>query len=155
MILKDNKHDRPLYYTGYIGSTCIERIQVDSRFALSIIPKWLFYFLDSPLSRLSTATTTIFGFNARSSHLLGKIHLWCQIRYLKLEVMYNVIDADTSYNLLLGRPWIHVNWIVPSMLHQCFKYVDDKVMVRMVFAKMQPVDTLKRQILRQHFNRSE
>ena len=23
MLLKDNKHDRPLYYTGYIGSTCI------------------------------------------------------------------------------------------------------------------------------------
>jgi len=30
MLLKDNKHDRPLYYTGYIGSTYIERIQVDS-----------------------------------------------------------------------------------------------------------------------------
>ena len=26
MLLKDNKHDRPLYYTGYIGPTCIERV---------------------------------------------------------------------------------------------------------------------------------
>jgi len=26
MLLKDNKHDQPLYYTGYIGSTCIERV---------------------------------------------------------------------------------------------------------------------------------
>jgi len=26
MFLKDNKHDRPLYYTGYISSTCIERV---------------------------------------------------------------------------------------------------------------------------------
>jgi hypothetical protein len=25
---------------------------------------------------------------------------------------------------LLGRPWIHANGIVPSTLHQCFKYVD-------------------------------
>jgi len=39
MLLKDNKYDRPLYYTGYISSTCIERIQVDSGSALSIIPK--------------------------------------------------------------------------------------------------------------------
>jgi len=30
MLLKDNKHDRPLYYTGYVGSICIERVQVDS-----------------------------------------------------------------------------------------------------------------------------
>jgi len=52
MLLKDNKYNRPLYYNEYIGSTCIERIQVDSKSALSIIPKRLFYFLDIPLSRL-------------------------------------------------------------------------------------------------------
>jgi len=63
MLLKDNKHDRPLYYIGYIGSTYIERIQVDLGFALSIIPKRFLYFLDIPLSRLSTITTIIYGFN--------------------------------------------------------------------------------------------
>ena len=26
MPLKDNKHDRPLYFTGYMGLTCIDRI---------------------------------------------------------------------------------------------------------------------------------
>ena len=46
MLLKDNKHDRPLYYTGYIGSTCIERVQVDPGSALSIIPKRLLYSLE-------------------------------------------------------------------------------------------------------------
>ena len=77
MLLKDNKHDRPLYYTGYIGSTCIERVQVDPGSALSIIPKRLLYFLGIPLYRLSATTTTIYGFNARSSHPLGKIQLRC------------------------------------------------------------------------------
>jgi len=41
MLLKNDKHDRPLYYMGYIGSTCIERIQVDPRSSLSIISKRL------------------------------------------------------------------------------------------------------------------
>jgi len=72
MLLKDNKHDRPLYYTGYIGSTCIERVQVDSGSALSIIPKRLLYFLGIPLYRLSVATITIYDFNAGSSHPLEK-----------------------------------------------------------------------------------
>jgi len=49
-----------------------------------------------------------------------------------------VIDADTSYNLLLGRPWIRANWIVPSTLHQCFKYVEDDTTVQTVFAERQP-----------------
>jgi len=138
MLLKDNRHDRPLYYTGYIGCTHIERIQVDPGSALSIIPKRLLYFLGIPLSKLSTTTTTIYGFNAGSSHPLAKIHLRCQIRDLKSEVTCYVIDADTPYNLLLGRPWIHANWIVLSTLHQCFKYVDDKIMVRTMFAEMRP-----------------
>jgi len=39
MLLKNNKYDRPLYYTGYIGTTCIERVQVDLGSALSISTK--------------------------------------------------------------------------------------------------------------------
>ena len=99
---------------GNIESTHIERIQVDHGFALSIILKRLLYFLDIPLSSLSTTTMIIYGFNTESSHPLGKINLQCQIGDQKLEVTCYVIDADTSYILLLGRSWIHANWIVPS-----------------------------------------
>jgi len=79
MLLKDNKHDRPLYYTGYIGLTCIKRIQVDLRSVLSIIPKKLLYYFGIPFSRLSAMTTTIYGFNVGSSNPLGKIRLPCRI----------------------------------------------------------------------------
>ena len=72
MLLKDNKHDRPLYYTGYIGSTCIERVHVDSGSALSIIPKRLLYFLGILLYRLSVMPTMIYDFNAGSSHPLER-----------------------------------------------------------------------------------
>nr|XP_009798143.1 PREDICTED: uncharacterized protein LOC104244429 [Nicotiana sylvestris] len=39
----------------------------------------------------------------------------------------HVIDAKTSYNLLLGRPWIHENKVVPSIYYQCLKYNKDGV----------------------------
>ena len=143
MLLKDNKHDRPLYYTGYIGYTCIKSVQVDPGSALNIIPKRLLYFLEIPLNRLSATITIIYGFNAGSSHPLGKIWLRCRIRDLKSEVTCYVIDADISYNLLLGRPWIHAIWIVPSTLHQCFKYVEDNATVRTVFTEKQPFKGVK------------
>ena len=54
-----------------------------------------------------------------------------------------VIDADTSYNLLLGRPWTHTNWIIPSTLHQYFKYVEDDATVRTVFAEKQSFNGVK------------
>ena len=57
---------------------------------------------------------------------------------LEIRSVCYVIDADTSYNLLLERPWIHANWIVPSTLHQCFKYVGDDAIVRTVFTEIHP-----------------
>ncbi|KAL0444769.1 UNVERIFIED_CONTAM: hypothetical protein Slati_2199600 [Sesamum latifolium] len=36
--------------------------------------------------------------------------------------LFHVIDAKISYNMLLGRPWLHENFVVPSTWHQCFKY---------------------------------
>jgi hypothetical protein len=33
-----------------------------------------------------------------------------------------IIEAKTSYDLLLGKTWLHENGVVPSTLHQCFKY---------------------------------
>ena len=69
---------------------------------------------------------------------MGKIKLKCQIGDLKSEVTCYVIDADTSYNLLLGRPWIHRNSIVPSTLHQVMKYIDGSGKVRTLIAERHP-----------------
>src|SRR3954467_5117995 len=119
-------HDRPLYFTGYIGSTVITRIQVDQGSALSIMPLRIMSYLMIPRSRLSATNTIIAGFNANSSTPIGKIRLNCRIGDLKTEVTYYIIDADTSYNLLLGRPWLHRNGLIPSSLHQVVKYIDQE-----------------------------
>ena len=33
------------------------------------------------------------------------------------------MDINLAYSYLLGRPWIHVVGVVPSMLHQRLKFV--------------------------------
>ncbi|KAM1256507.1 hypothetical protein ACFX2G_031209 [Malus domestica] len=48
---------------------------------------------------------------------------------LKSSTIFHVIDAKTSYGLLLGRPWIHANGVVPSTFHQCLKFYREIVMV--------------------------
>ena len=82
--------------------------------------------------------TTIYDFNANDTRPMGKIKLKCQIGDLKSKVTYYVIDADTSYNLLLGRLWIHHNSIVPSTLHQVMKYINGSEKVRTLIAKRHP-----------------
>jgi len=62
---------------------------------------------------------------------------------LQPEVTCYVIDADTSYNLLLGRPWIHCNSIILSTLHQVMKYIDEWGRVRMLIAEKHPFKVIE------------
>ncbi|KAL0412259.1 UNVERIFIED_CONTAM: Transposon Tf2-12 polyprotein [Sesamum latifolium] len=46
--------------------------------------------------------------------------------------LFHVIDAKTSYNMLLGRPWLHENAVVPSTWHQCFKYCHNGIVKKVL-----------------------
>ncbi|XP_075483743.1 uncharacterized protein LOC142523894 [Primulina tabacum] len=46
------------------------------------------------------------------------------------SALFHVIDAKTS--MLLGRPWLHENGVVPSTWHQCFKYSRDGVVKKVL-----------------------
>ncbi|XP_070002752.1 uncharacterized protein [Nicotiana sylvestris] len=41
-------------------------------------------------------------------------------------MVFQVLDVAVSYNLLLGRPWIHAAKAVPSTLHQMVKFEWDR-----------------------------
>ena len=71
------KHDRPLYFTGYIGSSEVSGIQVDPGSVLSIMSRRVMQYLGIPTHRLSATQTTIYDFNANSMHPMGKIKLKC------------------------------------------------------------------------------
>jgi hypothetical protein len=102
--------------------------------------------LGIPTSKFSHTKMTIQGYNADSQRAIGKIRLKCQLADLKSEITCYVIDNDTSYNLLLGRPWIQGNYVLPSTLHKCFKYVDEDKKVQTVFADRKPGSKLTMQI---------
>ena len=34
---------------------------------------------------------------------------------------FHVINAEVSYHVLLGRPWLHKHRLIPSTYHQCIK----------------------------------
>jgi len=98
------------------------------------MPRRVMQHLGIPTHRLSATQTIIYSFNANGTHPMGKIKLGD----LRSEVMCYVIDTDTSYNLLLGRPWIHRNSIIPSTLHQVMKYIDGSEKVRTLIAERHP-----------------
>src|SRR3954462_11991226 len=93
-------HERRLYFIGYIGSSQINRIQIDQGSSLSIMPYRVLQFHGISSRKLSATNTVISGFNALNSRPLGKIRLNCRIGDLKMEATYYIIDTDPFYNFL-------------------------------------------------------
>jgi hypothetical protein len=44
-------------------------------------------------------------------------------------VALQVMDIHLSYNMLLGRLWIHATGAMTSFLHQCLKYIVNGILV--------------------------
>ena len=102
------------------------------------MPRRVMQHLEIPTHQLSATQTIIYGFDANDTRLMGKIKIKYQIKDLRFEVTCYVIDADTSYNLLLGRSWIHRNFIILFTLHQVMKYIDEHENMRMLIAERHP-----------------
>jgi hypothetical protein len=61
------------------------------------------------------------GFSGETKHTIGEISLPTYAAGINLPVRYLVIDCPSSYNVILGRPWIHSMKAIPSTYHQCIK----------------------------------
>ncbi|KAL0387476.1 UNVERIFIED_CONTAM: hypothetical protein Sradi_2629400 [Sesamum radiatum] len=62
------------------------------------------------------------GFNQGGQRAVDIIRMQLTMEDMVSSALFYVIDTKTSYNMLLCRPWLHENAVVPSTWHQCFKY---------------------------------
>ena len=107
---------------GYIREQKANRILTDDGSAVNILPLNTMKELGVPLDELSQSRLMIQGFNRDGQRAFGKVKLELFIDDMESNALFHVIDAKMTYNMLLGRPWIHQNGVVSSTLHQCFKY---------------------------------
>ncbi|XP_075658812.1 uncharacterized protein LOC142628645 [Castanea sativa] len=141
LLLGSKPHNRPLYVSGYAREQKIDRILIDGGSAINILPKMTMRRLGLAMEELLHSRLVIQGFNQGGQHAIDMIHLELIVGELISNVLFHVIDAKTTYNMLLGHPWIHGNGIVPSTLHQCFKYLQSGI--KKVDADLKPFSETK------------
>ncbi|KAJ8619839.1 hypothetical protein MRB53_028368 [Persea americana] len=116
----------------------IHRVQIDPGSALNLISTTTLEELGIPPSKLSNTFVSIFGYDGSTQRPIGKIRSRLQIGDLISDVTVYAIKTPSCYNILLGRPWIHKNGVVPSTLHWCIKFVGDDGLLHRVFADKKP-----------------
>ncbi|PHU27239.1 hypothetical protein BC332_05571 [Capsicum chinense] len=129
-LLGSKLYNRPLFVVGAIREQHLNRILIDDGSAVNIMPRTVFKRLRISIDKLSKINITIQGFNQGGQQVMRKISVELSIGNMKSNILIHVIDAKTSYNLLLGRPWLHENGVVTSTLHQRMKYMKDDEVVK-------------------------
>ena len=56
---------------------------------------------------------------------MGTLTLDLQIGPVTFYTLFQVLRIPTSFNLLLGRPWIHKARVIPSSFHQKVKFIHE------------------------------
>uniref|UniRef100_A0A803MX27 Uncharacterized protein n=1 Tax=Chenopodium quinoa TaxID=63459 RepID=A0A803MX27_CHEQI len=116
-------HTRELHITLRHGRTYINHILVDNGSALDICSREFLYRLGYTDSFINPLSYTILGFDDTPREVTGYIILPLSYETMVFYVRFMVINCPTSYNLLLGRPWLHEYKGVASTLHQKVKLV--------------------------------
>ncbi|XXG62821.1 hypothetical protein AAC387_Pa05g1125 [Persea americana] len=105
LLLGETKHNRPLYFTGYIKEMSIHRVQINPGYALNLISTSALEELGIPPSKLSHTSVSIFGYDGSAQRPIGKIRFSLQIGDLISEVTVYAIKplhATTSFLDALG-----------------------------------------------------
>ena len=124
-LLGSKIHNRSLFVTGYVWEQQVNRILIDGRSTVNILPLKILKELGIFLDELLPSKLMIQGFNQCGQRAIGKIRLQMLIGEMESSALFHVIDAKTTYKLLIRRPWLHEYGVVPSTYHQCFKYFQD------------------------------
>ncbi|KAJ9551982.1 hypothetical protein OSB04_016027 [Centaurea solstitialis] len=117
----DPRHHDALVIQLTIGNCLTKRILIDGGSSANVI------FADTlkngiDRSNIVRRTTTLIGFNGDTTNTLREIILPVFAKGINKKIKFNVIDCQSAYNAILGRPWIHDMKAVPSTYHQKVKF---------------------------------
>ncbi|XP_070004464.1 uncharacterized protein [Nicotiana sylvestris] len=115
-------HNRALHITIQYEDYFITRILVDEGSSLNICPLVMLKTLGKGLHEIKEGAINIKAFNGSQRATIGEISLCFQMGPTLFDVEFQVIHVPASYNLLLGRPWIHSAGAMASTLHQAMKF---------------------------------
>ena len=65
------------------------------------------------------------AYDSTSREVIGNLTLELMIRLVVFQVMFQILRIPVSFNLILGRPWIHSVGAILSFLHLKVKFIHD------------------------------
>ncbi|XP_059650116.1 uncharacterized protein LOC132295866 [Cornus florida] len=104
-----------------VAECLVRRVLIDPGSSTNVMPRVTFDRLEIEPEKLKPTGNPLLGFNRKRVDPIGMVELTVQAAERVLTESFVVVEIYPSYNLLMGRGWIHRVQGVPSTLHQVMR----------------------------------
>jgi hypothetical protein len=116
---KNYKHLKALYLKGYINGQPVNKMLVDTGAAINIMSYSVLRWLGRSAGDLIKTNVTLSDFNGQTSEAQGILSVDLTFGNKTVPTSFFIVNSKSTYNVPLGRDWIHANCGIPSIMHQC------------------------------------
>src|ERR1041384_2460637 len=102
-------HNDALYITVQTKDMTVPVVLIDNGSALNVCPLRVASCLGLGASDFTPSDQVVKAYDNTRREVLGVVTLEILIGPVRIPTSFQVIDVATSFNLLLGRPWLHAN----------------------------------------------
>ena len=119
-------YDDPLVVRAFVANKTVHRVLVDNGSSIDIIFASAFDKMGTGRERLEPVNTHLRGFSGEKVLPLGSIQLVLTLGeppcHATTTARFLVVDAPSTYNMLLGRPSLNAIKSIPSAYHMMIKF---------------------------------
>ena len=110
-------HTRPLYISVGCSGCRVSSIILDNGLALNVCPLANAITLGYAPSDFGPSTQTVRSYDSTRMEVMGTLKIELLIGPTTFPTLFQVLRIPTSFNLLLGRAWIHRAGAIHSSFH--------------------------------------
>ncbi|XP_022549765.2 uncharacterized protein LOC106373554 [Brassica napus] len=115
-------HHDALVISLTVANCLVKIIPVDNGSSSNITFQTAYQDLGLEESTLTRKVTPLIGFNGEVKQTAREAILPVYAEGVNMSTKFLVVDCQSAYNMILGRPWIHAMGAVPSTFHQMVKF---------------------------------
>ncbi|XP_043687918.1 uncharacterized protein LOC122639153 [Telopea speciosissima] len=127
--LEGSNHTKALHITIDCQGCRIPQVLVDEGSALNVFPLRTFKHLGFDEAGLKPSSQGVRAYDNMRRNVLGVFLTVIVVGPVEFEVDFQVIDIPATFNMILGRPWLHKTGAISSSLHQKIKFLHQGKMI--------------------------
>ena len=118
-------HVHPLFIDVACLGRRVPSVLLDNGSALNVCPLVTAIALGFSPSDFGPSTQIVKAYDGTQRTVLCTLNTHVMIGPVIYSILFQVLRIQSSFNLLLGRPWIHDAGAIPSSLHQKVKFIHE------------------------------